>query len=311
MPYKKLKRRLFAVIDSRVHASLNPILERLSRIECQAGPFCSDVVPGISTENKLFGSSLCRAEDMLCETYQLLCSKLGLPIVYHRKHWEWVFICHKLMQYKRLQPHMKGLGFGVGIEPLPSYLASLGCQLMLTDAPPEISRDWIGSNQHANDLRKLHRNELIDETTFTERCQFSYLDMNNYASIPSGYDFHWSSCVIEHLGGLDAGIRFIEESVSKLAVGGVAVHTTEFNMTSSTETLDHPATCIYRKSDLMGMKNHLERLGYFVEPLVFDPGMLPPNYYVDMPPYKHDVHLRLMLDRFVSTSIGLVIQRRT
>ena len=40
--------------------------------------------------------------------------------------------------------------------------------------------------------------------------------MNDYGSIPDGYDFHWSSCVIEHLGGIRKALDFVLESVERL-----------------------------------------------------------------------------------------------
>gem|GEM_PF-4006565 len=34
-----------------------------------------------------------------------------------------------------------------------------------------------------------------------------------------------------------------------------------------------------------------------------------PDYLVDVPPYRHNPHLKLMFGNFVVTSIGLVIRR--
>jgi len=38
-------------------------------------------------------------------------------------------------------------------------------------------------------------------------------------------------------------------------------------------------------------------------------GTGPLEAYVDLPPYRNDVHLRLMIDRFVTTSIGMIITK--
>ena len=48
----------------------------------------------------------------------------------------------------------------------------------------------------------------------------------------------WSSCSLEHLGSISHGIEFILNSLKCLKQHGVAVHTTEFNLSSNEETLN-------------------------------------------------------------------------
>ena len=132
--------------------------------------------------------------------------------------------------------------------------------------------------------------------------------MNDYESIPTGYDFHWSSCVIEHLGGISKGLDFLINSAKKLNPGGIAVHTSEFNLSSGIETADNPGTCIFRKSDFEQLAEKANHHGLNLEPMVYDPGSHFLDYFVDTPPYS-DVHLRLILEKYVSTSIGVVIRK--
>lgn len=65
------------------------------------------------------------------------------------------------------------------------------------------------------------------------------------------YDFCWSSCALEHLGDLRRGFDFIINSVEKtLKVGGIACHTTEFNLSPNDTTVASGPTVLYRRKDL-------------------------------------------------------------
>ena len=124
------------------------------------------------------------------------------------------------------------------------------------------------------------------------------------------YDFCWSSCALEHLGSLNAGMDFIVESVEKtLRVGGVACHTTELNLSSDSATLEEGGTVLYRKKDLLSLIDRLERRGHTVEPFSIAPDTHVLDSFVDTPPYEQSPHLKLQLMGYVSTSVGLTIRR--
>jgi hypothetical protein len=55
-----------------------------------------------------------------------------------------------------------------------------------------------------------------------------------------------------------------------LRTGGVAVHTTEFNLSSDAETLEDPGCVIFRKRDMEQLRNELEADGYLVSPFSGD-----------------------------------------
>jgi hypothetical protein len=134
--------------------------------------------------------------------------------------------------------------------------------------------------------------------------------MNDIPGHLRDYDFCWSSCCFEHLGSLQNGIDFVVNSVERtLKVGGVAVHTTEFNLSSDEDTLDSGVTVVYRKRDLERLRRILEERGHWVEPLRIEPGDLPPDYFVDLPPYGSDPHLKLRIGAYVTTSVGLMARR--
>lgn len=129
------------------------------------------------------------------------------------------------------------------------------------------------------------------------------------AELTGQFDFCWSACALEHLGSIKNGLRFIERSVECLVPGGVAVHTTEFNCYSDRDTLDHAGTVLFRKRDFLNLANRLAAKGAQLR-LSFDLGDLPLDKHVDVAPYSPDDHLKLQLDRWVTTSFGLIIHKQ-
>ena len=58
---------------------------------------------------------------------------LRVPMLCHRKQWEWCYIAQVLACAGMNQPGRRGLGFGVGTEPIVAYLASTGSAIVATD----------------------------------------------------------------------------------------------------------------------------------------------------------------------------------
>ena len=92
-----------------------------------------------------------------------------------------------------------------------------------------------------------------------------------------------------------------------LRPGGVAVHTTEFNLEDG-ETIEQGSTVLFRKRDIEDLSNRLKVGGHEVAQLDLSLGDDLIEDFVDMPPYRDNMHLRLMIEKFVTTSIGLVIR---
>lgn len=202
----------------------------------------------------------------------------------------------------------RGLGFGVGTEKLPSLFASLGARITATDAP--VGLNWDRTSDISDHRSRLFDPDIIDQETFNDRVSFEYCDMNNIPSHLTDYDFCWSSCSFEHLGTLQHGLDFVVNTVERnLKVGGVACHTTEFNLSSDDQTIETGVSVVYRKKDLERLFRLLQERGHWVEPLRIEPGTLPPDYFVDVPPYISNPHLKLLYESYVLTSVGLVARR--
>jgi SAM-dependent methyltransferase len=147
-----------------------------------------------------------------------------------------------------LQPNRRGLVFGVGSEKLPALFAARGCSILATDGP--MGARWAQTNQHANNTDPLFDPKICDRKIFDDRVQFAICDMNAIPVGLRGFDFCWSASVLEHLGDLEAGLRFIENSLECLRPGGVAVHVLEYNLASNDRTSTEGDTCLYRRRDI-------------------------------------------------------------
>ncbi len=269
------------------------------------GPTVPATVPFMEHSN-------CVAEDFVHPRYFQLCKLIEEAPVWHRKQWEYVFILHHLDKAGLLTSGRRAVGFGVGLEPLPSAFARLGVQVLGTDAPSEIGEaaGWAQNKEHTKGLAEM-RFAWVPEDVFKSRVSFQECDMNQIDPSIRNFDFAWSSCCFEHLGSIEAGLDFVRNSVeSCLKVGGVAVHTTELNMSSDTKTIEEsPETVLYRRSDLSSFLDEMTLRGHSVMPLRIAPNAHALDFYVDVPPYSQNPHLRLQLAGYATTSVGLVIRR--
>lgn len=260
-----------------------------------------------------FSSTVCREQHFRMPLYRYWCCSIKEQPRLHRKQWEFVYICQALYERGLLKPGSKGLGFGVGKEPLPALFASYGASILASDLDLNAAKDlgWVHTDQHSNDLSELNTLGLCEEEIFKRSVQFRNIDMNFVPKDLGDFDFCWSSCAFEHLGSISKGLDFVRSSIDTLKPGGVAIHTTEFNVSSNTHTLDNnPSFVIFRRRDLEELATSLEKDGHWVEPIDFYCGNDSIEQLIDTPPYIEEPHLRLQLaGKYVSTSIGLIIHR--
>lgn len=255
-------------------------------------------------------SQICTSSQIEEEAFCTWCAVMDIAPAAHRKLWEFCFILAALDSQGMLIAGNRGLGFGVGQEPLPAVFARRGMKITATDAPMDVEtiQGWGTSGQHATGLRALDRPNIIPFEQLEQRVEFRFADMNAIPDELLGYDFCWSSCALEHLGSLDNGLRFIEDSLRTLRSGGYAVHTTEFNLTSNDATLESSSLSLYRKRDFEAVASRLTAAGHHVFPLNFHPGGKTVDQHIDLPPYALP-HLKLELAQYVTTSFGLVVRK--
>ena len=258
-------------------------------------------------------SELCKAMDYQSAWYKRWCDELSEVPNFHRKQWEFVYVMQALWERGCIIPGNKGLVFAVGTEPLPALFAQYGCTILATDIFLEegIAKGWNNGNQLCFGKESLNTRGLCDPEAFNRLVSYRAVDMNAIPADLAGFDFNWSSCSFEHLGTLEKGFDFLRNQLKTLRPGGWSVHTTEFNVSSNDETQENNDTVIYRHRDIEKIAAELRKEGHFVEETDYSLGGLPEDYMVDTEPHLQDIHLKQQVGKYVVTSIGLIIRKKS
>jgi 2-polyprenyl-3-methyl-5-hydroxy-6-metoxy-1,4-benzoquinol methylase len=302
--------RLTQILPERLRVAASPYLKRFRKSPShrilpafRAGP-----APTLAEATTQF----CTTNQFREPHYEAVARKLGQDVIHHRKQWEHVFVVAAIEQCLKITPGMRGLTFGAGREPAPAYFASVGCEVVATDAPPDALTDvdWIATNQHATGVDALRFPEVCDEETFARNVTFRSVDMNNIPDDLRGFDFLWSSCALEHLGSLEHGLSFIKNAMKCLKPGGVAVHTTEFNVSDLQNTYETNTICFYRKSDIERLASECAMLGFELATPNWQSVCTPEDLDIDWRPYS-DRHTKIVYGNpnIVGTSLGLIVRR--
>lgn len=267
-------------------------------------------------------SKLCTQSDVESDWFIFWAREMKVAPIYHRKLWELSYIAQALWSAGKLQPGMAGLGFGCGQEVLPSLFAKHGVQIMATDLPPNRAeaKEWSASGQYAASADALRRRDICPDEMLLAGIEFRHVDME---AIPSEFvrkfDFCWSACALEHLGSIANGLGFIEESLKTLKLGGLAVHTSEFNLGSGA-TVDNRNTVLYQERHIAAFAQRLRAQGHEVAELDFSRGEGVLDNFVDTPPWPNETvgprfwpygSLKVYLQGFTCTSFGLIIRNQT
>ena len=255
-------------------------------------------------------SQPCTDAQIRSSAYRAWTARLKLPsnVHVHRKQWEWFYIVQALEEAGVVVPGARGLGFAVGAEPLVGWFAAEGCAVTATDYPSGAqAEEWAATGQLATSATQLNSHGICPDELFAERVTFRPVDMRDIPRDLTDFDFNWSSCAFEHLGSIDNGLRFVVEQLRTLRPGGVGVHTTELNVSSSTDTLELDALVLFRRSDIERLAAELTAAGHHIE-CTFHTGDYPNDRWIDREPYT-DTHLKLGLGEHVTTSFGLLIRK--
>lgn len=280
--------------------------------------------PPVNTSARRVGlkTSLSTQADIESDWVSHWCEELQVPLLYHRKLWELAYLLQAFYENDVIQPGRRGLGFGSGQEPLSSYLASKEVASTVTDLPVDEAegRGWIETGQHISGLESAYHPRLVSREAFDRLVDFRPVDMTAIPDDLTGYDFCWSVCALEHLGSIEKGLTFIERSLDTIKPGGLAVHTTEFNIEDG-PTVDNWPTVFFQRSHFEALAARLAARGHRVAPLNLDPGNGILDRFIDMPPWQHDPgvnldpwlsharHLKVGADGFITTCAGIIITK--
>lgn len=265
-----------------------------------------------NTKNDKRISSLCKEIDTYQPWFKKWTEVMKETPTLHRKLWEFCYMLQALEERGMLKKGNKGLGFAVGTESLAAVCALYGCSIVATDLDTDIGekKGWTVGNQLCYGLDTLNTKGICDDKKFKELVSYRPVDMNHIPTDLRDFDFNWSASSLEHLGSIKNGLAFIKNQLDTLKPGGWAIHTTEYNISSDSDTLENDELVFFRQQDFLAVKKELEAEGHYVEPFDFSLGWLPSDFVVDLPPFKGNPHTRLQLSHYVSTSIGLLIQKK-
>lgn len=259
------------------------------------------------------GSSLCRQLHFSTDEFRFWMKAMARPPRMHRKEWEWFYIAQILFEHGLLRPGKRGLAFAVGQEPLPALFASYGCEILATDQAPDKAHEsgWAATPMYSSQAENLIDERICERDKFLSHVSYANADMNDIPDEFEGkFDFCWSSCAFEHLGSIEHGLEFVQRSLDTLAPGGIAVHTTEFNLSSNNQTLETAGCSIYRQRDIEELARRVADAGHEMQPVDWTQGPGFAETVIDLPPYKQSPHLKLRIAEFDCTSIGLVLHKR-
>ena len=251
------------------------------------------------------------------------CGQLLTPVVFHRKMWELSYVLQAIYENGHMREGARGLGFGCGQEPIPSYLASKGVRVTVTDLASDEARaaGWAASHQHATSLDQAFQSHMLSREAFDRLVDLRFVDMTAIPDDLTDYDFCWSVCALEHLGSIAKGLDCVENSLATVRPGGLSVHTTEFNISPGDATIDNWPTVLFQRRHFSALAERLRSLGHHVAELNFDIGDRPLDRFIDLPPWGHDLpaeyghwhghgaHLKLGIDGFPSTCFGLLVRK--
>lgn len=257
-------------------------------------------------------SHLCIFNDYMTEWYRDRIVDLNEGFRLHRKQWEYALISQVIKESGLSSEGKTGVGYAVGLEPLPSLFASWGAHIVASDqAPSEDAQLNWGNGQLCGGKAGLNQRGLCDPDQFDKLCDFRHVDMNDIPNDLGPYDFCWSSCSLEHLGSIEQGLEFVVNSSKLLRVGGVGVHTTEYNVSSNHATISEGGSVYFRRRDLERLTPMLERIGCEMVPFDWSSGNHPIDTFIDETrPENPPFHLKLMIDGFVLTSAAIIVRRK-
>jgi hypothetical protein len=221
------------------------------------------------------------------------CSELGWQFGFNRKLWEYAYIMNALAVHGKIS--QRGVGFGVGRDPIVPVMLRHGASLVVSDLSDEEAQ--------ANGWATM---DFGQQQSDKFSCLF--VNMNEIQPDLRDFDFLWSCGSLEHIGGLKQGMDFVENAMDCLKPGGIAVHTTEFTLTSNDETFESPGISFYRQKDIEALASRLRAKGHKIE-LNLTRGTHAIDNLVSDDTAPWEISLRVPLCGHVITSIGLIIEK--
>jgi SAM-dependent methyltransferase len=163
---------------------------------------------------------------------------------FHRKQWEFAMILLALRRRGALRRDALGLSMGAGRERLLYAVAHQVRQVVATDLY-DLQTEW--ETAHTEDPDRYIKEGKpfpVDDA----KLRGLRMDMRSLDFPDGTFDFCYSSCAIEHIGGREDFLKHLSEAHRVLKEGGVYALTTELHY--GPETLEHPHNYYFSPSYL-------------------------------------------------------------
>lgn len=193
-------------------------------------------------------NKVCDAADWFDpEFHRIVSEELREPARFHRKQWEFAAIFHALKESGCLDNGGTALSLGGGRERLLYSLAPHVARLVVTDLY-DTGTPWDTARTENPDafVRAGAPFHLDTWPIEARRMDMRQLDFED-----ESFDFAYSSCAVEHIGGWDDFRTHLQEVHRVLKPGGVYAFTTEFHY--GDESLEHPGNFIFAGSYLQAL----------------------------------------------------------
>jgi SAM-dependent methyltransferase len=170
------------------------------------------------------GNKLCDAADWFHRDVQeIIQNELRETPRFHRKQWEGAMIFLSLREQGKLDCNKLGLSMGGGKELIAYALAPHTKQLVITDLY-EMNTDWdCAKTDDPDDYIKKNKPFPVDDA----KLNALRMDMRELKFPDTTFDFCYSTCAVEHIGGREDFLQHFNEVARVLKDDGVYVFTTE------------------------------------------------------------------------------------
>lgn len=223
----------------------------------------------------MFATKFTVARDFHTDWYQTWKQKLNLGDHIHRKCWEIATICETLASAGMLNTNKKGIGYGVGNEPLLTLFTKMGCTILATDGLPST---WSTMNDQFHTINQTIETRIVDMNWIQGAVQ------------PNHYDFSWSICSMDHCGSTWLTKRFLLNQMNCLKKGGIATHTAEY--TINTELPKIGTTTWLTWEDILDIQQLMTACGHHPAPIDWFIGDTLEDHIIDKIPYNGKIHIK-------------------
>ncbi len=181
-------------------------------------------------------SKLCDAADWFHpEIQQIIQHELREVPRFHRKQWEFAMIFHALQRLGKLREDTLGLSMGGGRELVAYALAQHVRQLIITDLY-ETNTTWdCARTEDPDEFIRRNKPFPVDDA----KLKALRMDMRKLHFPDGTFDFCYSTCAVEHIGGREDFVQHFNEVARVLKDDGVYVFTTEVLFEEETIRDDH------------------------------------------------------------------------